>query len=130
MGSLKKEIYIFQVFGGGGTCPRDRRCGLGGTSLLLTQRTRVRSPVGSISWLRRRFLTLAVVHGRRSITMFFKSLTSWESASKTIAWHRNISPLYPLPPSLAHYHSFSRHWRINLKQRYYQLLFALVLLFS
>ena len=31
---------------------RDHRCGLGVTSLFLTQRARVRSPVGSISWLR------------------------------------------------------------------------------
>ena len=29
----------------------DHRCGLGVTSLLLTQRARVRSPVGSITWL-------------------------------------------------------------------------------
>ena len=42
--------------------------------------------------------------------------TSWESASKIIARHRNISPFYPLLPSLALAHSFSRHWGINLKQ--------------
>ena len=29
--------------------------------------------------------------------MFFTRLTSWESASKIIAWDRNISPLYLLP---------------------------------
>ena len=29
----------------------DHRCGLGVTSLLLTQRSRIRSPVGSVSWL-------------------------------------------------------------------------------
>ena len=34
------------------TKPMDHRCGLGVTSLLLTQWSRVRSPVGSISWLR------------------------------------------------------------------------------
>ena len=54
--------------------------------------------------------------------MLFTRLTSWESASKIIAWCRNISPLYPLPPSLAlslsRSRSFSRHWGINLKQRY------------
>ena len=33
--------------------------------------------------------------------MFFTRLTSWQSASKIIARRRNISPLYPLPPSLA-----------------------------
>ena len=33
--------------------------------------------------------------------MFFTRLTSWESASKNIARRRNISPLYPLPHSLA-----------------------------
>ena len=48
----------------------------------------------------------------------FTGLTSRESASKIIAWRRYISPLYPLPPSLALSHSFSRHWGINLKQRF------------
>ena len=50
------------------------------------------------------------------LPLFFTRLTSWESARKIIAWYRNISPLYPLHPSLAH--SFSCHWGINLKQRY------------
>ena len=31
---------------------------------------------------------------------FFTRLTSWESACKIIAQHGNISPLYPLPPSI------------------------------
>ena len=30
--------------------------------------------------------------------MFFTRLTSWQSASKIIAWRRKIPPLYPLPP--------------------------------
>ena len=55
---------------------------------------------------------------RPGSTIFFTRLTSWESASKIIAWRRNISPLYPLHPSLALSHSFSRHWGINLQQRY------------
>ena len=38
-------IYIVQYIS-------DHRCGLGVTSLILTQRARVQSPVGSISWLR------------------------------------------------------------------------------
>ena len=51
--------------------------------------------------------------------MLFTRLTSWESASKIIARSRNISPLYPLPPlQLSLYHSFSRHWGRNLKERY------------
>ena len=52
--------------------------------------------------------------------MFFLStrLSPWESACKIIARCGNISPLYPLPPSRALSHSFSRHWVINLKQRY------------
>ena len=33
--------------------------------------------------------------------MFFTRLTSWESACKIIAQRENISPLYPLPLSLA-----------------------------
>ena len=33
--------------------------------------------------------------------MFSTRLTSWESACKIIAGRRNISPLYPRPPSLA-----------------------------
>ena len=50
--------------------------------------------------------------------MLFTRLTSWESACKIIAQRGKISPLYPLPPSLALSHCFSRHWGINLKQRY------------
>ena len=50
--------------------------------------------------------------------MFFTRLTSWESACKIIVQRWKISPLYPLPPSLALSHSFSRHCGINLKQRY------------
>ena len=50
--------------------------------------------------------------------MFFTRLTSWESACKIIAQHGKISSLYPLLPSLALSRSFTRHWGINLKQRY------------
>ena len=51
--------------------------------------------------------------------IFFTRLTSWESVCKIIARRRKISPLYPLHPSLALSHSFSRHWGIYLEQRYY-----------
>ena len=37
----------------------------------------------------------------RYTIMIFTRLASWELVSKIIARRRNISPLYPLPPSLA-----------------------------
>ena len=46
----------------------DYRCGLGVTLLLLTQRARVQSPVGSISWLR--FIPGFSLNGKTSVTKF------------------------------------------------------------
>ena len=46
---------------------------------------------------------------------FSRDFTSQESASKIIARRRNISPLYPLHPSLALIHSFSSLCGIKFK---------------
>ena len=61
----------------------DHRCGLEVTSLLLTQRARVRSPVGSISWLR--FFPRFCLNSKTNVRKF------WPHSSPVIVWPSYIS---------------------------------------